>query len=104
MSRCGIAHSPFSTALDRALSSRATSAVTRDLSGRRCKSLQRSDPLLQPPAIFRRPVLEARVDAEVVGPVVGDVGIELRLAADRDQIGLAVAQNGFGLLRFEDDT
>ncbi len=38
-----------------------------------------------------------------MGPVMGDVGIELGLPADRDQVGLAVLQNRFRLLRFEND-
>src|SRR5690349_8553427 len=40
-----------------------------DDTGRGGKAFQRLDALLQPPAIFGRPVLEARVDAEVVRPM-----------------------------------
>src|SRR5580698_190649 len=71
--------------------------------GRRRKPLQGSDPLLQPPAELRRPILETGVEPEVVLPVQGNVGVELRLPADRDQIGLPVLQDGFGLFRLQDD-
>ena len=33
---------------------------------------------------------------------MGDIGIELRLAADRDQIGLPILKDGLGLLRLHD--
>ena len=46
----------------------------------------------EPPAIFGRPVLEFAVDAEIMGPVMGDVGIELGLPADRDQVGVAFSR------------
>src|SRR6516162_2639967 len=69
----------------------------------RGKAFHRFDPLLEPPAILRCPVLEATVDAEIVRPMVGDVGIELRLAANRDEIGLGPLKNGLRLLRLKDD-
>lgn len=53
--------------------------------------------------MFGRPVLEAAVNAEVMRPVMGDVGIELRLPADRDEIGLSVLEDAFSLPRFEND-
>ena len=71
--------------------------------GRRGKPFHGPDALLQPPAIFRRPILEFAVDAEIMGPVMGDVGIVLGLPADRDQIGLAFLQDRFRLLGLEDD-
>src|SRR3984957_10330813 len=74
-----------------------------DDAGRRGKALQGPDPFLKPPAELRRPVLEAPVEAEVVRPMLGDVGIELRLPADRDQVGLLVLQDGLSLLRLQDD-
>src|SRR4051812_6529671 len=80
-----------------------TSYSPLHFAGRAGKPFHRPDPLLQPPAILRRPVLEFAVDAEIMGPVMGDVGIILRLAADRDQIGLALLQHRFRLLGFEDD-
>src|SRR5258708_22520889 len=88
----------------------ASLAMTMDASpavghyaGRRRKAFQRPDALFEPPAIFGRPVFKTRVDAEIVRPMVGDVGIELRLAADRDEIGLPVLQDRLGLLRLEND-
>src|SRR3954469_13868177 len=77
--------------------------AARDGADRRGKTFQGSDPLLEPPAEFRRPILEARVDAEFVRKMVSDIGIELRLAADRDEIGLPFLQDGFGLLRLQND-
>lgn len=62
-----------------------------------------SDALLEPPTIFGGPILELPVDAEIMGPVMGDVGIELGLPANRDQVGLPVLQNRFRLPRFEND-
>src|SRR4051794_26628960 len=80
-----------------------TSRPPADNASRSRKPFEGPDPLFQPPAIFGRPVLEPRIDAEVVRPMQRDVRIELRLAADRDEIGLSVLQDGFGLLRFEND-
>src|SRR5580704_14830715 len=82
---------------------RASLLAACDHAGRRRKPFQSPDPLLQPPAKFRRPVLEAAVDAEIMGPVMGDIGIELRLPADGDQVGVAVLQDGLGLLGLQDD-
>src|ERR1700704_554805 len=73
----------------------------RDDAGRGRKAFHGPDPLLQPPAIFGRPILELAVDAKIMGPVMGDVGIVLRLPADRDQIGVAFFEHRFGLLGFE---
>ncbi len=55
---------------------------------RRGEPFHGSDALFEPPAIFPRPVLEFSVDPEIMGPVMGDVGVELGLPPDRDQIGL----------------
>ena len=38
-----------------------------------------------------------------MGPVMRDVGVELGLPPDRDQVSLPVLQDRFRLLRFEDD-
>src|SRR6266568_3446406 len=56
--------------------------------------------LFEPPAIFGRPVLEPAVKSEIMGPVLRDVGIELRLPADGDEVGLPLLQDRFGLLGF----
>src|ERR1700674_1546006 len=69
----------------------------------RGEAFHRFDPLLKPPAILRCPVLEATVNAEIVRPMVGDVGIVLRLAANRDEIGLVSFKNGLRLPRLEND-
>src|ERR1700675_3463608 len=79
------------------------SCIWLDDAGRRRKTFDGSNALLEPPAEFGRPVLEFAVEAEIVRPVLRDVGIELRLSADRDQVGLLVLQDGFRLLRFEND-
>src|SRR5437016_7990881 len=79
------------------------SRATYDDARRRSKAFHRFDPLLKPPAILRCPVLEATVDAEIVRPVMCDVGVVLRLAADRDEIGLTSLEDGLGLLRLEND-
>src|SRR5258708_6321753 len=81
----------------------AASRLSLDDPGRRGKSFDGSNALLEPPAIFGRPVFEFAVEAEIMGPVMGDVRIELGLPADRDEIGLPVRQNCFGLLGFEND-
>src|SRR5947208_644663 len=70
----------------------------------RCRNASHGpDSLLYPPAIFGRPILELAIEPEIMGPVMGDVGIELGLPADRDQVGLAIPEDRFGLLRFEND-
>src|ERR1700686_77898 len=61
------------------------------------------NPLLEPPTIFGGPILELPVDAEIMGPVLCDIGVELRLPADRDEVGLLILQDCFSLLRFEND-
>ena len=38
-----------------------------------------------------------------MGPVLRDIGIELRLPADGDEIGLPILQDCLSLLRFEND-
>src|ERR1700736_4280645 len=75
-----------------------------DDTGRRRKTFDGSNALFEPPAEFGRPVLEFPVEAEIMRPMLRDVGIELRLPADGDQVGLSVLQDGFRLLRFENDT
>src|SRR5450759_1431766 len=62
-----------------------------------------SNSLLEPPSIFGSPVLELPVDAEIMGPVLCDIGIELGLPADSDEVGLPILQDCFSLLRFEND-
>src|SRR5580692_761761 len=71
--------------------------------GRCGESLHGSNSLLEPPSIFRIPVLELAVDPEIMGPVLRNIGIELGLPADRDEVGLPICQDGFSLLRFEND-
>src|SRR3979490_2093041 len=63
--------------------------------GRRGEPFDGSNSLLEPPAIFGSPVLELPVEAEIMGPVLRDVGIELGLPADRDEIGLPVLKGCF---------
>src|ERR1700738_2543839 len=60
-----------------------------------------SNSLLKPPSIFGSPILELPVDAEIMGPVLCDIGIELRLPTDSDEVGLPILQDCFSLLRFE---
>src|ERR1700730_17692187 len=69
----------------------------------RGEAFPRFDPLLKHQAILRCPLREATVNAEIVRPKVGDVGIVLRLAANRDEIGLIPLENGLRLLRLEND-
>ena len=69
------------------------SCIWLDDAGRRRKTFDGSNALLEPPAEFGRPVLELLVDAEIMRPMLRDVGIELGLPADRNQIGLPVLQD-----------
>src|SRR3712207_216877 len=57
----------------------------------------------KPPAVLLRPLREFGIDAERERGVVRPVGIEERLAAERDEVGLAGLQHAFGLLRREDE-
>ena len=65
---------------------------------RRREPFDGANSLLEPPSKFGIPVLELAVDAEIMRPVLRDIGIELGLPADRDQVGLSFLQDGFGLL------
>ena len=67
--------------------------MSLDDPGRRGEPFDGSNSLLEPPAEFGSPILELPVDAEIMGPVLGDVGIELGLPADRDEVGLPVLQD-----------
>ena len=58
---------------------------------------------LEPPSEFGSPILELPVDAEIMGPVLRDIGIELGLPADSDEVGLALLQDCFGLLCLENN-
>src|ERR1700722_13216810 len=80
-----------------------SSRTTCHDSSRRGEAVHRSDPLLKPPAMLWYPVFEATVDTEFVRPMMRDIGVELRLAANRDKIGLPVLKDGFGLLSLEND-
>src|SRR5450755_3709502 len=80
-----------------------TSCMSLDDAGRRGESFDGSNSLLEPPSKFGSPILELPVDAEIMGPVLGDIGIELGLPADRDEVGLAILQDGFGLLCLENN-
>jgi hypothetical protein len=71
--------------------------------GRCGEPFNRSNSLLEPPSIFWSPILELLVDAEVMGPVLCDIGIEQRLSTDSDEVGLPIRQDCFSLLRFEND-
>src|SRR6476660_1258736 len=77
--------------------------MSLDDPGRRGEPFYGSNSLLEPPSIFGSPILELSVDAEIMGPVLRDIGIELGLPADCDQIGLPVLQDCLCLLRFEND-
>src|SRR5690242_5232904 len=79
------------------------SRATYRRAGRRSEAFHRSDPLLKPPAILRRPLLEAVVNSEIVRPMVGNVGVVLRLAANRDEIGLACFKDCLRLLGLENN-
>src|ERR1700722_19710903 len=81
----------------------AIGCVSLDDAGRRGKAFDGANALLEPPAKFGGPVLELAVETEIVGPVLRDIGIELGLPADRDEVGLAILQDGFGLLSFQND-
>ena len=74
---------------------------------RQCRSVELAQARLaplQPPAILLGPGFEhfAAVSAERELRVQRPVRIEQRLAADRDEIGLALRQDIFGLLRMQD--
>src|SRR5450631_2192348 len=77
--------------------------IPLDDPGRRGEAFHGSNPLLEPPSEFRRPILELPVDAEIMGPVLRDIGIELGLPADGDEIGMAILEDGFRLLCLEND-
>src|SRR6476661_6299634 len=74
-----------------------------DDTGRRGKPFNGSNSLFEPPSIFGSPILELLVDAEIMGPVLCDIGIELRLPADSNEVGLPILQDCFGLLCLEND-
>src|SRR5471030_1264602 len=77
--------------------------LSLDDPGRCGAAFDGSNSLLQPPSIFGSPLLELPVDAEIMGPVLGDIGIELGLPADRDEVGLPILKDGLSLLRLEND-
>jgi hypothetical protein len=68
--------------------------------GRCSERFNGPNPLLEPPSIFGSPILEAPVDAEIMGPVLCDIGFELRVLADGNKVGLLIRQDRFSLLRF----
>ena len=72
--------------------------MSRDDPGRCRERFDGANSFLEPPSKFGGPILELVVDAEIMGPVLCDVGIELGLPADRDEIGLAIPQDRFSLL------
>src|ERR1700681_4975242 len=80
-----------------------SSRTTCNDASRRGEAFHGSDPLLKPPAMFWCPVFEATVDTEFVRPMMCDIRVELRLAANRDKIGLPVLKDRLGLLRLEND-
>ena len=61
------------------------------------------DSLFKPPSIFGSPILELLIDAEIVSPVLRDIGIELRLSTDSNEVGLLILQDCFSLLCFKND-
>ena len=77
--------------------------MSLDDPGRCGERFNGSGSLLEPPSIFGGPILELPIDTEIVGPVLGDIGIELGLPTDGDEIGLPILQDCLSLLRFEDD-
>ena len=77
--------------------------MSLDDPGRCGEPFNGSGSLLEPPSIFGGPILELSIDTEIVGPVLCDIGIELRLPTDSDEIGLPILQDCFSLLRFEND-
>src|SRR6202035_5188318 len=81
----------------------AIGRISFDDAGRRGEAFDGANALLEPPAIFGGPVLEFAVETEIVGPVLCDIGIELGLPADGDEVGLTILQDGFGLLGFQND-
>src|SRR5216684_3305914 len=68
------------------------SCMPLDDAGRRGEAFNGSNSLLEPPAEFGSPILELPVDAEIVGPVLCDIGIELGLPTDGDEVGLPVSR------------
>src|SRR6476661_7840413 len=54
---------------------RARNLSSRDGPYRRSEPFHGSNALFEPPAIFSRPILELPVDPEIMGPVMGDVGL-----------------------------
>jgi hypothetical protein len=77
--------------------------MSLDDPGRCGESFNGSNPFLEPPSKFGSPVLELAVDAEIMGPVLCDIGIELRLPTDSDEVGLAILQDCFRLLCLENN-
>ena len=77
--------------------------MSLDDPGWRGEPFNGSNSFLKPPSIFGSPILELPVDAEIMGPVLRDIGIELRLPTDSDEVGLSILQDCFSLLRFEND-
>src|ERR1700741_2943915 len=59
-------------------------------------------PLVQPPAVLHWPGCIFSLGAEDDFRVQSRVGVGERLAADRDQVRLAIAQNLFRLVRIQD--
>src|SRR5260370_34059447 len=75
--------------------------MSLDDPGRSGEPFNGSNSLLKPPSIFGSPILELPIDTEIMGPVLCDIGIELRLPTDSDEVGLSILQDCFSLLRFE---
>src|ERR1035437_1081327 len=77
--------------------------MSLDDPGRCREPFNGSNSLLEPPSIFGSPILEPPVDAEIMGPVLCDIGIELRLPTDSDEVGLPILQDCLSLPCFEND-
>src|SRR5450759_2101884 len=77
--------------------------MSLDDAGRCGEPFNGSNSLLEPPSIFGRPIFEPPVYAEIVGPVLCDIGVELRLPTNSDEVRLPILQDRFSLLGFEND-
>ena len=62
-------------------------SAPRDHARRRRKTIQRPDPLFQPPAVFGRPVFKAGVDAVIYGRDVTRPGRDRALVVAGGRIG-----------------
>ena len=58
---------------------------------------------MQPYAVRLRPLRKLRIFGQHLPRVMRPVGVEQRLSADRDQVGIPVLKDGLGLGRLHDE-